>query len=187
MRHSGNRLITTSLAISNHFNKRHKNILRDIENLECSQEFRRLNFAPTSYKTSQGKILPAYEITRDGFVFLCMGFTGTKAAQWKEKYIAAFNELERQVNQNSQLTALKYAYLQVNPEAAKLLHYREIGLSFSEIGKILGIADSTICSRLKKLALLGLCDYAPNPVMVERGRKGNIAMRLAQQSLELEG
>ena len=37
VRHSGNRLVTTSLAISNHFNKRHKNILRDIENLECSQ------------------------------------------------------------------------------------------------------------------------------------------------------
>lgn len=38
-----------------------------------------------------------YEITRDGFVFLCMGFTGSAAAQWKEKYIAAFNQMEAQL------------------------------------------------------------------------------------------
>lgn len=91
---SGDRLVTTSLAISNHFGKKHAHILRDIKNLECSQEFRERNFAPTSYKTSQGKIQPAYEITRDGFVFLCMGFTGSAAAQWKERYIAAFNAME---------------------------------------------------------------------------------------------
>ncbi|RIJ16230.1 hypothetical protein D1227_12650 [Henriciella mobilis] len=33
-------------------------------------------------------------MTRDGFTFLVMGFTGAKAAEWKEKYIAAFNEME---------------------------------------------------------------------------------------------
>jgi hypothetical protein len=37
---------------------------------------------------------PAYRITRDGFVFLAMGFTGAKAAQWKEAFMAAFEALE---------------------------------------------------------------------------------------------
>jgi hypothetical protein len=38
-----------------------------------------------------------YEITRDGFAFLAMGFTGRKAAQWKETFIAAFNAMEQEL------------------------------------------------------------------------------------------
>lgn len=93
VRLSGDRLITTSLAVSQHFNKKHQHILEAIRNLECSPEFGASNFRLSSYTTSQGKQLPMYEITRDGFSFLCMGFTGAQAAAWKEKYIAAFNAL----------------------------------------------------------------------------------------------
>lgn len=95
---SGDRLVTTSLAISNHFGKKHAHILRDIENLECSDEFRESNFGLSSYTSTQNKKLPMYEITRDGFVFLCMGFTGSAAAQWKERYIAAFNAMESELS-----------------------------------------------------------------------------------------
>lgn len=111
VRLSGNRLITTSLAISNHFGKKHSDILRAIENLECSQDFGERNFALSSYTSSQNKKLPLYEITRDGFVFLCMGFTGHAAAVWKEKYIAAFNAME------AELAKPKAAH-QGNPELA---------------------------------------------------------------------
>ncbi|MGI9701007.1 Rha family transcriptional regulator [Pseudomonas aeruginosa] len=34
-------------------------------------------------------------MTRDGFTFLCMGFTGEEAARWKEAYINAFNKMEQ--------------------------------------------------------------------------------------------
>jgi hypothetical protein len=37
-----------------------------------------------------------YEMTRDGFTFLAMGFTGKEAARWKEAYIAAFNAMAEQ-------------------------------------------------------------------------------------------
>lgn len=93
VRFSGNRLITTSLAVSQHFGKKHQHVLEAIRNLECSPEFGASNFRLSSYTTSQGKSQPMYEITRDGFSFLCMGFTGAQAAAWKEKYIAAFNAL----------------------------------------------------------------------------------------------
>lgn len=33
-------------------------------------------------------------MTRDGFCFLVMGFDGPRAAEWKEAYIKAFNEME---------------------------------------------------------------------------------------------
>ena len=185
VRHSGNRLITTSLAISNNFNKKHKDVLRAVENLECSQEFRKRNFAPTSYKTSQGKVFPAYEITRDGFVFLCMGFTGAQAAQWKEKYIEAFNRLEAEIYRReaqpaidaAALERLRQAYLDDNPQMVDLLRYRDAGLKQTEAAILLGVSPQTVRERLKKAAALGLCDYRPSEVLAERGRLGMAALR----------
>lgn len=85
---------TTSLEIAERFKKRHADVLRAIENLECSPEFRQRNFALADYLDGQKKPRPLYDITRDGFSILTMGFTGTEAMAWKEKYIAAFNAME---------------------------------------------------------------------------------------------
>jgi len=86
-----NQLKTTSLKVSEAFGKLHKDILRKIETLECSTEFSQLNFKLAEYLDEQDKPRPVYEITKDGFMFLVMGFTGKKAAAVKEAYIAAFN------------------------------------------------------------------------------------------------
>lgn len=86
---------TTSLQVAEYFGKQHYRILRAIENLECSSEFRLANFGETPYTDPQnGQTYPAYTITKDGFVFLAMGFTGKEAAKWKEAYITAFNAME---------------------------------------------------------------------------------------------
>ena len=83
--------VTTSLMIAELFDKRHDNVLRDIAHLECSGSFRLLNFEEIwiERKMPNGGVSkdPAYAITKNGFVFLAMGFTGTKAAQFKETYI----------------------------------------------------------------------------------------------------
>ena len=73
-------MFTTSLIIAQAFEKEHKNVLRDIENLECSPEFYQLNFEPINYEAEIGRgggkrEFTAYRITRDGFAFLAMGFT----------------------------------------------------------------------------------------------------------------
>lgn len=84
-----------SRFVATAFNKRHDNVLADIKNLDCSEEFRLLNFQESSYKNEQGKKQPCYEMTRDGFVFLAMGYRGKKAARFKEEYIKRFNQMER--------------------------------------------------------------------------------------------
>lgn len=61
-----------SLMVAKMFEKEHKNVLRDIANLDCSEDFRQLNFEPSTYKNEQGKKQPCYNMTRDGFVFLVM-------------------------------------------------------------------------------------------------------------------
>lgn len=83
-----------SLYVAKCFEKEHFNVIQDIKNLDCSEEFRALNFQASFYKSEQNKKLPCYELTRDGFVFLCMGYRGKKAAHFKEAYIKRFNQME---------------------------------------------------------------------------------------------
>jgi Rha family phage regulatory protein len=94
---------TTSLDIAKTFNKRHTNVLRAIENLDCSAHFATAHFCAVVRKVKAGihyREEKYYEITRDGFAFLCMGFTGAKAAQFKEAYINAFNAMEAKLTTN---------------------------------------------------------------------------------------
>ncbi|MBF1994420.1 Rha family transcriptional regulator [Serratia symbiotica] len=87
--------VTTSLAIADYFTKRHDDVLKKIRTLECSPEFIARNFAVNEYTDAIGRKLPCYQITRDGFAFLAMGFTGKRAAQFKEAYITAFHQMEQ--------------------------------------------------------------------------------------------
>jgi len=88
---------TTSLLIADRFGKRHADVLRAVEKLECSDDFTERNFALSDYTDATGRRLPMYRITRDGFAFLAMGFTGRGAAAWKEAFIAAFGKMEREL------------------------------------------------------------------------------------------
>lgn len=91
------KITTTSNQVAEHFGKRHDTVLRAIRNLEYSADFRLRNFAESSYINEQGKKQPCFRMTRDGFAFLAMGFTGKEAAQWKEAYINAFNKMEAEL------------------------------------------------------------------------------------------
>jgi len=91
---------TTSLKVAEHFGKRHGDVIRSLNNIECSTEFSERNFALAEYIDEQGKPRPAYEMTKDGFTFLAMGFTGKEAAKWKEAYINAFNKMAEQLSSN---------------------------------------------------------------------------------------
>lgn len=86
--------ICNSRQIAEEFKKEHKNVLRDIDNLDCSEEFRRLNFEQSYYKNAQNKMQPEVWMTKDGFIFLVMGYKGAKAARYKESYIQRFNQME---------------------------------------------------------------------------------------------
>lgn len=83
-----------SRYVAQFFEKQHGHVVRDIRNLDCSDEFRLSNFGESTYINEQGHNQPCYVMTRDGFVFLAMGYRGKKAAQFKELYIRRFNEME---------------------------------------------------------------------------------------------
>lgn len=89
----GDNVTISSLKVAERFGKRHDDVLKAIRNLGCSEEFGLRNFAESSYINEQKKTQPCYQITRDGFALLAMGFTGQEAMKWKEAYIDAFNYL----------------------------------------------------------------------------------------------
>jgi phage antirepressor YoqD-like protein len=54
-----------------------------------------LNFKQTPYvDPSTGQTYRAFDMSRDGFALLAMGFTGAKALKFKIAYIEAFNTME---------------------------------------------------------------------------------------------
>lgn len=86
-------LVTDSFLVAEYFGKQHKDVLRKLNMLDCSRYFTERNFAlcHKNNKLQNNKLQPFYQMTKDGFMFLVMGFTGKKAAVIKEAYINAFN------------------------------------------------------------------------------------------------
>ncbi|MGX8939299.1 Rha family transcriptional regulator [Symbiopectobacterium sp. Eva_TO] len=90
--------LTTSRDVADYFGKRHERVLDKIKNLDCSAIFNQHNFVLVDYVDAKGEKRPMFEMTKDGFVFLVMGFTGKKAAAFKEAYIAEFNRMEERLH-----------------------------------------------------------------------------------------
>lgn len=102
----------TSLQVVEHFEKRHADVLRDIEAISTQvldNRYKRKSafieklFEKAEYEVNTGLNTtvkkPMYLLTRDGFTLLAMSYTGAKAMQFKLAYMEAFNRME---------TALKY-------------------------------------------------------------------------------
>lgn len=116
--------LTNSLLVAKEFGKVHAKVMRDIENLNCSEEFRLANFGNSSFKNEQGKEFPMFTMTKDGFSFLVMGYTGKKAAMFKEAYINAFNAMEAEIRSSikpkSQLEILQLSINQLIEQEHRL-------------------------------------------------------------------
>ena len=92
----GRNATTTSLIVADGFGKKHKNVLQAIETLIADlPEKDRLNFKPIFYLDAMNRKQMMFDMTRDGFSLLAMGFTGKKALEWKLKFLAAFNLMEK--------------------------------------------------------------------------------------------
>lgn len=99
-----NQPITNSLLVAETFGKEHRNVLRDIKNLIEGGVLKNEQtpmFEETTYMSEQNKqSYPLYVMNQDGFTLLAMGFNGKKAMEFKLKYIEAFNDMKRQIEQS---------------------------------------------------------------------------------------
>ena len=102
-------LVVSSRQVAENFGKRHDHVMRDIVAYQKDVP----NFGEMFYETTSpdayGRAQKTYLMNRDGFSLLAMGFTGSKALEWKLKYIQAFNEMEKALKEQ------RYSYMIEDP------------------------------------------------------------------------
>ena len=140
-RGANDQAMTSSLLVAKEFGKAHAKVMRDIENLNCSDEFRLANFGDSYFKNEQGREFPMFTMTKDGFSFLVMGYTGKKAARFKEAYINAFNKMELEIRSSikpkSQLEILQMSINQLVEQERRLSSVeRDIAETKKDIAEI---------------------------------------------------
>ncbi|MEQ1683470.1 MAG: Rha family transcriptional regulator [Burkholderiaceae bacterium] len=90
----GEQLTTDSLKVAQVHRKRHADVLRLIRlRMTDAGEWGQRNFALSSYVSEQGKDVPVFTMTRDGYTFLVGKLTGKLATQHQIAYIEAFNAM----------------------------------------------------------------------------------------------
>jgi len=131
------KLYTTSLLIAETFKKQHKTVIRKIESLS-EDTFNRLKIVPVEYIDAKGEARKMYELDRDAFCFIAMGFTGKEAENWKLKFIEAFNKMEDHLHKLIKMQArqAKKDWLEHRLEAA--LEYKMMSMTLEEVRKLKG-------------------------------------------------
>ena len=99
------KFVVDSKQVAQNFQKRHDNVLRDIENIKKDVLNFEEMFIESETSDSYGRRQRIYLMNRDGFSLLAMGFTGKEALDWKLKYIEAFNKMEKAWNTPEQIFA----------------------------------------------------------------------------------
>lgn len=97
--------LTNSKLVAEVFGKPHKVVLVAIRNLleGSAQNCAVLEmFSESTYLNEQNKEQPMFIMNQDGFTLLAMGFTGSKAMEFKLKYIAAFNKMKKEIEASKQ-------------------------------------------------------------------------------------
>ncbi|MCL1114689.1 Rha family transcriptional regulator [Shewanella basaltis] len=103
---NGQQTITNSLIVADYFGKQHKDVLRKIGQImvDAPSDFTSAHFCANVQNQQVGtsqRDLKCYHLTKDGFMFLVMGFTGAKAAELKINFINAFNEAQAKLSRTT--------------------------------------------------------------------------------------
>lgn len=133
LQNKNGKIVVSSLDIAEKFRKRHDHVMRDIYKLiSDSPELGNEMFIETMYVNSRGKSYKCFDMDRDGFSLLAMGFTGKEALEWKLKFIKAFNEMEERLKTGKRLSEdeeLKLKLFSKDPAEVAYAHKRLIELA----------------------------------------------------------
>ncbi|WP_429864189.1 Rha family transcriptional regulator [Enterococcus faecalis] len=149
-------VVTSSLQVAETFRKQHKHVLEAIDELKqglaenSADLFYEDIYVHPQNKQSYRQVI----MNRDGFTLLAMGFTGQKALQFKLKYIEAFNQMEKEIQQPKLPTSkreLAMLALSANEETNERVDNIDKRLVDIEENKLISTEDKgTIDSRVRK-------------------------------------
>ena len=84
---------TTTKLVADKFGKEHRQILDAVKRIQKEiPEFGGANIYASSYVSEQNKTLKCFSLTKDGYMMVAMGLTGSSAMKWKAKFLEAFNQ-----------------------------------------------------------------------------------------------
>jgi Rha family phage regulatory protein len=112
----GEDLTTDSQKVAAVFGKSHDNLLKRIRSIASQLPTDRLGYFDETVSSREnpsggGTIeSPSFQISKDGFVLLVMGFTGRRALAYKLAYIDAFNAMAAYIK--NQREGLQYRFLE---------------------------------------------------------------------------
>lgn len=172
-----------STEVARHFQKKHTNILRDIDRLRSilPKTFVELNFELMFRVVDAGdgatRKVRQFALTRDALSLLVMGFTGKAAIMWKLRYIEAFNAMEQALYESIRREAradgkeaIHAACEKTRQETAQLfwrlgpaqkrrvrqaVRYHAMGLGKHSIAKLLDVGGREVSRLLKAARALG--------------------------------
>lgn len=146
-----NQVVVSSRQVAEKFGKEHRHVLDSIRQILGAENSATKFFQEDSVEY-RGQKFPVYLMNRDGFTLLAMGFTGKDALQWKMKYIAAFNDMEKQLNGKS-ISSLKAREIE-----ARLNNSRaRIASEFRKIAEKTDVPEyKRICQQKAAEALAGV-------------------------------
>lgn len=106
----------TSVEVAGMVGKQHNELLKDIrrysEQLGEGKIPQSDFFTESTYKNSQNKLMPCYNVTKKGCEFIAHKLTGTKGTAFTAKYINRFHDMEEHINNSKPRTALEQLQLQ---------------------------------------------------------------------------
>lgn len=189
-------VFTNSLQIAEVFEKRHADVLRAIENLP-NDDFRQRNFAFTERTAKFGAVTrsdPFYNLTRDGFSLLVMGFTGEKAYKWKIEYIKAFNKMEamlREKLERKPINSLEILQATINSLVEQDKKVKALEGKTSDLHKEQLKAKHNINRLLNNDSYMTIIAYANlqgiNAKAYNSSAKGRLATKLSKEQGALMG
>lgn len=148
--------VTSSLQVAEVFGKHHKHVLEAIDELKqgVAENSAHLFYEDTYIHPQNKQSYRQVIMNRDGFTLLAMGFTGQKALQFKLKYIEAFNQMEKEIQQPKLPTSkreLAMLALSANEETNERVDNIDKRLVDIEENKLISTEDKgTIDSRVRK-------------------------------------
>lgn len=130
---TNDQVLTNSLLVAEKFEKNHYDVLEAIrallvstensvqtENKQLSEMFLLVEYdVPLNNGTNATRKNPMYIMNRDGFTLLAMGFTGSKALQFKMEFITAFNKMESMLKSDDYILMRSQQILQKRIEIAE--------------------------------------------------------------------
>ncbi|MBP3951151.1 Rha family transcriptional regulator [Bacillus suaedae] len=170
--------VTTSLMIAKTFEKEHGKVLRDIRSLECSENFKYANFGESSYENQQGRSMPMFIVSFDGFAMLAMGYTGKKAIEFKELYINEFNrtrlilasrnETLLSIEQRQLQSAIRCTINSLFPSVSTRAKMKYYSLIYGQLKKKFNVSSYRDITRLDLPEAIAFVEKWDKPVLDSR-------------------